>query len=134
VLVVAINAAMALPFVLRIIDQAYQTHVERYRNLEDQLDMFGLVRWRVSLFVSLRTPLVIGFAFAFALSLGDFGVVALFGSERLQTLPFMIYASFGSYRTNDAASLALLLTLLVFAALALAEVFSRRSSRLEHTA
>ncbi|MEO0544916.1 MAG: thiamine/thiamine pyrophosphate ABC transporter permease ThiP [Pseudomonadota bacterium] len=125
-LVIVINAAMALPFVLRIIDRAFATHRARHSALEAQLGMGGWARWRLSLLPSLRLPLIVGFAFAFALSLGDFGVVALFGSDGLQTLPYLIYASFGSYRTQDAAALALLLSLLVFLAIALADFAARQ--------
>ena len=48
-------------------------------------------------------------AFAMALSLGDLGVIALFGSDQVQTLPYLLLARMGSYRTDDAAGLALLL-------------------------
>ncbi|MEO1749795.1 MAG: ABC transporter permease subunit, partial [Pseudomonadota bacterium] len=131
VLVIIINAAMALPFVIRIIEQALKTHTTRHEVLEAQLGISGWHRWRLSLLPALKLPFLTGFAFAFALSLGDFGVVALFGSDRLQTLPYLIYANFGSYRSQDATALALLLALLVFLAIGLAELFARydRSGR-----
>ena len=44
-----------------------------------------------------------------ALSLGDLGVIALFGSDSVQTLPYLLLARMGSYRTADAAGLALML-------------------------
>jgi thiamine transport system permease protein len=44
-----------------------------------------------------------------ALSLGDLGAVALFGSDSFVTLPWLVYSSLGSYRTNDADGLALIL-------------------------
>ncbi len=47
-----------------------------------------------------------------ALSLGDLGAVALFGSEDMVTLPYLLYSRMGSYRTADAAGLALVLGLL----------------------
>ena len=126
ILVVAINAAMALPFVMHIIDRACATHMMRHGALEAQLGLTGWSRWRLSLLPAVKMPLLVGFAFAFALSLGDFGVVALFGSDRLQTLPYLIYASFGSYRSQDAVALALLLGLLVLVAVSAAEIFARR--------
>lgn len=51
------------------------------------------------------------FSFAMALSLGDLGAVALFGSEEMVTLPFLLYSRMASYRTADAAGLALMLGL-----------------------
>jgi thiamine transport system permease protein len=50
-----------------------------------------------------------------ALSLGDLGAVALFGSGDLLTLPWLVYSRLGSYRTNDADGYALLLGLLCLA-------------------
>ena len=50
-------------------------------------------------------------SFAMALSLGDLGAVALFGSENLTTLPWLIYSRMGAYRSQDADGLALLLGL-----------------------
>jgi len=59
--------------------------------------------------------LATGFAFAMALSLGDLGVIALFGSDSIQTLPYLLLARMGSYRTADAAGLALLLGMVCLA-------------------
>ncbi|MBR7513052.1 hypothetical protein KC219_23120, partial [Mycobacterium tuberculosis] len=57
---------------------------------------------------------------AMALSLGDLGTIALFGNDSIQTLPFLLLQRMGSYRTQDAAGLALILgvlcLLLMFAA------------------
>jgi thiamine transport system permease protein len=58
---------------------------------------------------AMLVPLTTGFAFALALSLGDLGAIALFGSDRIVTLPWLLYQKLGSYRTDDAAGLALLL-------------------------
>jgi thiamine transport system permease protein len=48
-------------------------------------------------------------------SLGDLSVIALFGSERLMTLPYLLYQRLGSYRTGDAAGLGLILLAITFA-------------------
>ena len=44
---------------------------------------------------------------AMALSLGDLGAIALFGSQDVVTLPYLLLQRMGSYRTSDAAGLAL---------------------------
>ena len=75
------------------------------------LGISGWNRLRLVDWPSLRRPLATGFAFAMALSLGDLGVIALFGSDAVQTLPYLLLARMGSYRTADAAGLALLLGL-----------------------
>lgn len=48
------------------------------------------------------------------LSIGDFGVVALFGNDDFRTLPFYLYQQIGSYRSGDGAVTALILLLLCF--------------------
>ena len=62
----------------------------------------------------MRGPLLTAFSFATALSLGDLGAVALFGSDGFITLPSLLYASLGSYRSTDAAGLSLILGLICF--------------------
>jgi thiamine transport system permease protein len=64
-----------------------------------------------------------------ALSLGDLGVIALFGSDSVQTLPYLLLARLGSYRTADAAGLALVLGLLCLALMLLAGRLGKESSK-----
>ena len=73
--------------------------------------------------------LLTGFAFAMALSLGDLGVIALFGSDSVQTLPYLLLARMGSYRTDDAAGLALLLGALCLALVFFAERLGRETGQ-----
>ncbi len=56
-----------------------------------------------------------------ALSLGDLGVIALFGSDAVQTMPYLLLARMGSYRTQDAAGLALMLGLACLALMLVAD-------------
>lgn len=108
-LVVAVNAAMALPFAMRFVLPARQVAAERHERLCAQLGIEGFHKWRIVLWPVLAGPLSIAFVFALALSLGDLGVIALFGSENVQTLPYLILQRMGSYRTDDAAGLAFIL-------------------------
>jgi thiamine transport system permease protein len=68
-----------------------------------------------------------GLAFAMALSLGDLGVIALFGSDAVQTLPYLLLGRMGSYRTEDAAGIALLLGLLCLGLMLLADRLGRNA-------
>ena len=111
-LVIAINAVMALPFAVRIITPAYSAAAARNDRLCQSLRLSSFNRLRLVDFPSLRRPLVMALLFAMALSLGDFGAIALFGSDRLVTLPALLFAKLGSYRTDDAAGIALYLMLL----------------------
>ncbi|MEZ0002282.1 thiamine/thiamine pyrophosphate ABC transporter permease ThiP [Sinorhizobium fredii] len=110
--VIAINALMALPFVHRVLAPAMATHAARTGRLAASLGIGGFHRLRWIDWPALRKPLLMAFSFALALSLGDLGAVALFGSQDLATLPWLLYSRMGSYRTADAAGLALLLGLI----------------------
>ncbi|AWI59243.1 hypothetical protein AB395_00003610 [Sinorhizobium fredii CCBAU 45436] len=110
--VIAINALMALPFVHRVLAPAMATHAARTGRLAASLGVGGFHRLRWIDWPGLRKPLLMAFSFALALSLGDLGAVALFGSQDLATLPWLLYSRMGSYRTADAAGLALLLGLI----------------------
>ncbi|MAM10616.1 MAG: thiamine/thiamine pyrophosphate ABC transporter, permease protein [Rhizobiaceae bacterium] len=109
VIVAAINALMALPFVLRVLQPAFAVHRSRTARLAASLGLSGLARLRIVDWPGLRRPVLTALAFAMALSLGDLGAVALFGGDQLTTLPWLLYSRLGSYRTDDANGLALIL-------------------------
>jgi thiamine transport system permease protein len=121
VMVVTVNAVMAMPFAIRSIRPAYDAAAERNDRLCAQLGISGWNRARLIDWPVLRKPIATGLAFAMALSLGDLGVIALFGSDTVQTLPYLLLARMGSYRTDDAAGLALLLGMLCLALVFLAD-------------
>jgi thiamine transport system permease protein len=108
-LIVVINALMALPFVIRVIEPAYAVHRRRTERLAASLGLQGISRLRLIDWPGLRKPFFTALSFAMALSLGDLGAVALFGSDSLMTLPWLVYSKLGSYRTNDADGYALIL-------------------------
>lgn len=120
-LVVLVNALMALPFVLRVMGPAFAASERRYGPLCASLRLAGWQRFvRVDMPVLAR-PLAVALAFALVLSVGDLGAAALFGAYDLVTLPVLILNLMGSYRTDDAAGVAFLLGLFVFALITLAE-------------
>lgn len=126
VLVIVINALMALPFVHRILAPALAQAEQKHRRLVTSLAIHGWSRWRLIDFPVMRKPLALAFAFAMALSLGDLGVIALFGSEQITTLPLLLFQSLGSYRTNDAQGLALVLTLACLTVLYIGDRFAAK--------
>jgi thiamine transport system permease protein len=126
VMVVTVNAAMAMPFVVRAIRPAHDAASERHERLCGQLGIAGFARFRLIDWPALKRPMMTGFAFAMALSLGDLGVIALFGSDAVQTLPFLLLGRMASYRTADAAGLALVLGALCLTLMFFAESFGRR--------
>lgn len=111
IVVVGINALMALPFAMRVLVPAFEAHRLRNGRLADGLGISGFARLRLIDWPVLRRPVFTALSFAMALSLGDLGAVALFGSENLTTLPWLIYSRMGAYRSQDADGLALLLGL-----------------------
>ncbi len=111
ILIVVINALMALPFVIRVVEPAYSIHRRRTERLAASLGIHGIARLRVIDWPGMRKSFFTALSFAMALSLGDLGAVALFGSDSLMTLPWLVYSKLGSYRTNDADGYALILGL-----------------------
>jgi len=61
-----------------------------------------------------------------ALSMGDLGVIALFGSNQFQTLPWLLYQTMIRYRADEAAAMALVLLLLGIGLFAAFDLLSRR--------
>lgn len=114
-LIVMVNAMMTLPFTYRQVEPPLLLAGERYGLLADSLGIVGRARLRIVDGPLLQGPLVVALAMATALSLGDLGVAAFFGGGGLTTLPLLLYSRLGAYRLDEAASVALLLTLLVLA-------------------
>ncbi|MHB2267692.1 thiamine/thiamine pyrophosphate ABC transporter permease [Aliihoeflea sp. PC F10.4] len=125
-MVVAVNTVMALPFALRILRPAHDAAAARYDRLAASLGMSAFDRARLVDWPLLRRPLFTAFAFAMALSLGDLGVIALFGSDAVQTLPYLLLSRMGAYRTEDAAGIALFLALLTLILMLASECAGRR--------
>lgn len=111
------NLFMALPFALTILSPAMEKTGLRYDKLSFSLGLGPLTRWRYGEWPLLRSDIGYVCALSFCMSMGDLGVIALFGSQDFATLPWYLYQMMGSYRTHDAAGVALImltLTLLVF--------------------
>ncbi|MBT4045221.1 MAG: ABC transporter permease subunit [Rhodospirillaceae bacterium] len=111
------NCLIALPFALVILAPAMEKSALRYDRLAFALGVRGLARWRLVEWPGLRREIGLVAALSFCFSLGDLGVIALFGNRDFATLPWLLYQKIGSYRTDDAAGIALLLlglTLAVF--------------------
>lgn len=130
-LVILTNALMAVPYALKVLDNPMRDVAERYNPLCLSLDMHGWHRLRRVELSALKRPVAQALAFACVLSLGDFGVIALFGNENFRTLPFYLYQQIGSYRSQDGAVTALLLLLLCFLLFTLIEKLPGRHADAE---
>ncbi len=120
-MVITVNAAMAMPFAVRLLRPAWDTAASRHNKICAQLGIDGLNRLSLIDWPSIRRPFGMAFAFAMALSLGDLGTIALFGSDALLTLPYLLLQRMGSYRTFDAAGLALILGVLCLVLMMIAD-------------
>lgn len=110
--VVAANVLMALPFCIRILEPAIAASAKRHDRLAQSLGLSGFRKMQLIDLPVLKRPLFMAFLFAMVLSLGDLGVIALFGSDAVQTLPALLFAKMGAYRSADASAIALYLLVL----------------------
>ena len=115
VLVIIINSLMALPFILRILEGPVLLSANKQDKLLQSLGIQGFNRWRLIDWPTLRKPIGLSLAIAATLSAGDLTAIALFGSERVRTLPLLLYQRMGSYRLEEASVTAGLLLLLCLA-------------------
>ena len=117
VALISANLFMALPFALTILSPAMEKTGLRYDKLSFSLGLGPFTRWRYAEWPLLRSDIGYVCALSFCISMGDLGVISLFGSQDFTTLPWYLYQMMGSYRTHDAAGVALImlaLTLFVF--------------------
>lgn len=128
-LVVFTNALMAIPYAIKVLENPMLDVAERYNRLCTSLDIRGWQRLKLIELAALKQPLAQALAFSCVLSIGDFGVIALFGNEQFRTLPFYLYQQIGSYRSADGAVTALLLMLLCFMLFTLIEKLAGRHDR-----
>jgi thiamine transport system permease protein len=107
-IVVWVNAVMALPFVLRALMPVMYQQERRFRNVYLSLGIRSWSRWRLE-WPLMRASIGQAFGYALLLSLGDMGVIALFGSQSLVSLPLYLFQLIGSYRLEEGACVAVVL-------------------------
>ena len=120
-IVVVCNALSAMPFVLRILTEPFNNNMLYYERLCNSLGLVGWQRFHLIEWHKLRAPIKYALALAFALSLGDFTAIALFGNQEFTSLPHLLYQQLASYRHQEAAVTAGILLLLCGAIFALIE-------------
>ncbi|MFV0447664.1 MAG: thiamine/thiamine pyrophosphate ABC transporter permease ThiP [Vibrio sp.] len=109
--VVAVNALMALPYVLKTLAQPMLHIEQQYQFLCASLGIRGWHRITLIEGKALSKPIAHAFAISFLLSMGDLSAIALFGSQDFRTLPLYLFQLLGSYQMESAAVVSL--TLLV---------------------
>ena len=115
-LIILCNSLMAIPYTLKILAAPMQDIASNYHRLCAGLGVRGLTRLKHIELRALKRPLAQAYAFACVLSLGDLGIIALFGNADFATLPYHLYQQLGAYR-NDASDVTALILLLLSLAL-----------------
>ena len=113
-IIIVTNALMAMPYAMKILDTPMRDIARDYSRLCLSLEVTGWRRLRLIEYPVLKRPLAQALAFASVLSVGDFGVISLFGNDDFRTLPFYLYQQIGAYRQQQGAITALLLLLVCF--------------------
>ena len=103
------NSLLALPFAARLIDGRYHMITPAQDKLCAQLGLTGLRRFFLVTLPAMRREIGLCLGLTAALSIGDFGVIALFGSEQFQTLPYLLYQYASRYGGAEAELLAVFL-------------------------
>ena len=125
VLVIA-NALLTLPFAVATLSPAFEAISRTRGKLIRSLGLGGATQ-----FLAIEWPLIaadIGLVLAlgFCFSLGDLGVIALFGTQDFATLPLLMVRALGAYHAHDAAAIAaLMLVLTIGIFVALPRLFAR---------
>jgi len=109
-----VNAALALPFALRLLLPALRDIEAAHGRLADALGLTGLARLRWLVVPRLRPAMGLAAGVVAALSMGDLGVIALFADQGGATLPLLVQRLMGAYRMEEAAAAALVLVALSF--------------------
>lgn len=124
--VILANALLALPFALATLAPPLDTIARTRGRLIRALSLtgwpqFSLVEWPL---IGREAGVVLALSFCF--SLGDLGVIALFGTGDFATLPLLMYRALGAYRSNDGAAIAAVMLLLAISSfLLLPPLFAR---------
>ena len=131
-LVLLANMLVALPFAYRVIEGRMASLAVTHDRLCAGLGIHGWRRLRWITLPALAPEIGYASGLSAALSLGDMTVIALFGSQQFQTLPWLLYQTMARYRSGEAAAIALLLLCLVIGIFMLFQAISRKVGRTTH--
>jgi thiamine transport system permease protein len=112
VVLVLANALLALPFAFAILSPPLEALARRHEKIIRSLGLSGLDQWTRIEWPLLGRAAGYALAVSFVFSLGDLGVISLFGTAEFSTLPWFMYRAFGAYRTQDAEAIAAILLIL----------------------
>ncbi|MFT5653216.1 MAG: thiamine transport system permease protein [Psychromonas sp.] len=127
VIVIAVNALMALPYVIKTLAQPMLQVAQQYDRLCESLGVFGFSRFYLIEWRAIKRPIIHAFSISFVLSMGDLSAIALFGSQDLRTLPLYLLQLLGSYQMESAAVVSLFLFILSIGIFSVVEQISSQN-------
>ena len=128
-IVVLLNAVLAVPFTLRLILPEIQKSRSDFGCLSRTMRMSVWGMWVWVILPRLYRPLGFSFGLALALSLGDLGVIVLLGNPENATLPYQIMQLRTGYRLNAAAGASVLLLMMCLFAIVTFDGLGRRYAK-----
>jgi thiamine transport system permease protein len=131
-IVVAVNALMGLPYVIKTLSQPMLHIEQQYQYVCASLGMKGWQRFRVVEWRALKKPMAHAFAISFMFAVGDLSAIALFGSQEFRTLPLYLFQLLGSYQMDAAAVVSVTLLLLSVGCFALIETLFKANSKVTY--
>lgn len=114
VLIMVSNGVMCVPYVLKMMVPAWSLLNTQYGPLRDQLGLAERLWWCRVLWPLSRSALGTALAVSLCMSLGDLGIVAIFGDQSsVMTLPLLLQNQMADYQYGEAAvtSAVLMLTI-----------------------
>ena len=111
IIVIIINILAILPFMIRILLPAV-LFTGRYDRLSTSLGIINLNRFTYIDWPVIKKSFGLAIGVGLALSIGDFSVIALFGSQDFQTLPLYLYRLMGAYKIEQAGVIAVVICIL----------------------
>lgn len=115
-IVIVANALLSLPFALATLGPPLDAIARTRGRLIRSLGIRGPAQFALIELPLISVDLGLVLALSFCFSLGDLGVIALFGTQNFVTLPLLMVRDLGAYRTHDAAAVAALMLVLTVAA------------------
>ena len=114
VLIMVSNGVMCVPYVLKMMVPAWSALQAQYGPLRAQLGLTDRLWWWQVLWPLSRQALATALAVSLCMSLGDLGIVAMFGDQSsVTTLPLLLQNQIADYHYGDAAVTSAVLLVLI---------------------
>jgi thiamine transport system permease protein len=110
--ILTVNSIMGLPFAIRIMRPASDEIITNFHRLSIAYGMTPFAWFYWVYLPRLKDALTYSMGLVAALSMGDLGVIVLFGGASFETLPLVIYQLMSAYRIDQAMASAVILVLI----------------------